>query len=1208
MNHSDSEKMKKILQYQNDNRENISFNIEYNDQYSIISNKSKNNKENLSSNYILKNKEKEKKNNNEYIVGDYLIKETLGQGTFGKVKLGEYLPTKEKVAIKILEKAKMTEKLDIIRAKREFDMTSKFNNINVIFISHVFETATNYYSVMEYCEGGELFKYIIKNKRLSEREASFYFYQIINGLEYIHSLGIVHRDLKPENVLLTSEHLVKIIDFGLSNYFNEDNNILLSTQCGSPCYASPEVVAGKNYNGYKIDIWATGIILYAMLCGYLPFEDSNSELLFRKILECKIDFPYFISDLSKDLLKKILVPNPEERIDINNIKKHPFYNKGKFLFSEVFYSSNDNNDEPQDTDYRPDSNEINNNLSYKNEFDEKKSDNNYPQELNSYELKEKDNNKNNLNNNNKLKTEYYINKNDNKKKKLKTKQYNETEKNQIEIKENIIKKKMKKLKYKYFRLQKKENKNINNDINQHYDKKKDNNSKKTKRESKENKDNKYFKIKESIDNDKNNLMLDTLSKDRYTIRTISTIESPEMNNFNNNNQRKYLSKYKNNNLKYNIDISLDNTKRNHNKKNNLTIQEEQSIQRNNIINNDNFNINVNNTLRNKHKDNISINENNINNEIKINKISNIFKFYIQKIQNTKRKNYPNKIKKKLNLNLIRNTINSNYIKSNRTEEDDSKFKDLSFFKNLKTKNKLKINITNIDINNNNKLKIGNYPRNTAPENNSFIKNKIMSCKSANYRKIIKKGDYKKINNALYKNINYLSNNKNIKLNIKNISNILEGYNSNINLTHEKYINISDKNNSKKKKKFIKTPRFINKSNITDKMNTKFKNFNENLSHHSIEIEYNPSIIQTDPSTKNYFAKVKSKHSIRPKNIEIVNINSINRKMDSNKKFIFHSFRQPSFYKNNKKNLLSPINLQKINKKILLKKNNIKFNLKIMKKNQLKQIYNTLNNNNNNKNLKYITSPIIQKKTQKIYYYKKKSSKSNFEESSFNKHLERHSKSNEYQNLSSKIEKRSKMQYNYKIIKNKSNHFLNNLSEINNNQKYINSLEVIDRLSNNKKNKFKNNLEKKKLKTEIILKDLEYLKNKNNNVLKKEGEILIERLIKKKDKKNNEKNESKPKRIQNKTNLVKNKSILTKKCLLNNNSLNILFNFNKKKILKIGDAYKNNNIKNNNKPKKTHLNDKINYNNIKLLGKLYIRTKDINNESSFTQRHNTSAIS
>ena len=152
---------------------------------------------------------------------------------------------------------------------------------------------------MEYCEGGELFNYIVKNQRLSEEEAAFFYYQLINGLEYIHSLGIVHRDLKPENLLLTNDHLLKIIDFGLSNYFTNDaDQKLLITPCGSPCYASPEMVAGKKYNGFKIDIWATGIVLYAMLCGYLPFEDKNNDDLFKKILECKVKYPRYIGDKS----------------------------------------------------------------------------------------------------------------------------------------------------------------------------------------------------------------------------------------------------------------------------------------------------------------------------------------------------------------------------------------------------------------------------------------------------------------------------------------------------------------------------------------------------------------------------------------------------------------------------------------------------------------------------------------------------------------------------------------------------------------------------------------------------------------------------------------------------------------------------------------------------------------------------------------------
>jgi 5'-AMP-activated protein kinase catalytic alpha subunit len=272
----------------------------------------------------------------EFKIGNYQIKQTLGEGTFGKVKLGIYIPTNEKVAIKIIEKDRMTDKDDVVRLKREFDMLSKFNHPNVILVTEIFESTDSYYSVMEYCEKGELFNYIVNKNRLSENETSFFYFQIINGLEYIHSLGIVHRDLKPENLLISKEHLLKIIDFGLSNYFTEGQTELLSTPCGSPCYASPEMVAGKKYDGMKIDVWSTGIILFAMLCGYLPFEDKNNDVLFDKILECKIEFPDFLSEDAKDLINKILVVDPEERITIKEIKKHKFYLKGKKFFDEIF--------------------------------------------------------------------------------------------------------------------------------------------------------------------------------------------------------------------------------------------------------------------------------------------------------------------------------------------------------------------------------------------------------------------------------------------------------------------------------------------------------------------------------------------------------------------------------------------------------------------------------------------------------------------------------------------------------------------------------------------------------------------------------------------------------------------------------------------------------------------------------------------------------
>jgi len=311
----------------------------------IISSTNKNaltNEQKMQTSIIPESPTDDKKNENkkniekDFKIGNYLIKRTLGKGTFGKVKLGIYLPKHQKVAIKILDKKKLKEDDDIIRLKREFEMLSQFNHPNVVSVYEIFESIDSYFTVMEYCDGGELFNFIVKNKYLSEEKSAFFYYQLINGLEYIHSLGIVHRDLKPENLLLTHEEILKIIDFGLSNYFKENQLELLETPCGSPCYASPEMLSGDNYDGFKIDIWASGVILFAMLCGYLPFDHKDNNKLFLKILQCKIKYPKDLSDEATDLLKKILVPNPKKRITIAEIKKHPFYLKGKKNFENNF--------------------------------------------------------------------------------------------------------------------------------------------------------------------------------------------------------------------------------------------------------------------------------------------------------------------------------------------------------------------------------------------------------------------------------------------------------------------------------------------------------------------------------------------------------------------------------------------------------------------------------------------------------------------------------------------------------------------------------------------------------------------------------------------------------------------------------------------------------------------------------------------------------
>ena len=273
-------------------------------------------------------------------IGHYIVKQTIGSGTFSKVKLGVNRTTNQKVAIKLLDKSKIVEKDDLERIIREMKIYKEINHPNVIKVFEMLDTNKFYMIIMEFYERGELFNYIVENERLKEEETAYFFYQIINGIEYIHNKGIAHRDLKPENLLLDKEKKLKIIDFGLSNFFDGKN--YLSTPCGSPCYASPEMVAGNKYDGFKIDIWAIGIILYACLCGYLPFEDDDNDILFKKILQCKLDYPRYLSKLSKDIMNKILVTDPNKRITIEQIKKHNFYLLGKKIYNDKFNS--DNND------------------------------------------------------------------------------------------------------------------------------------------------------------------------------------------------------------------------------------------------------------------------------------------------------------------------------------------------------------------------------------------------------------------------------------------------------------------------------------------------------------------------------------------------------------------------------------------------------------------------------------------------------------------------------------------------------------------------------------------------------------------------------------------------------------------------------------------------------------------------------------------------
>ena len=271
-------------------------------------------------------------------IKNYEFKKTLGEGNFAKVKLSIFKPTNEEFAIKIINKNKLKQKMKNTTF-RETEIISYLKHPNIITVYQMLEDEENFYIIMENCKRGELFDYIVEHQNLSENEAAMFFYQLINGVEYIHSQNIVHRDLKPENLLLTENYIIKIIDFGLSHPF--DGSVLLKTKCGSPSYAAPEIITCKEYDGFKTDVWCCGVILYAMLCGFLPFEGENDTELFKNIVECDPEIPRQLSKESKQLIRKIFTPNPLKRITIPEIKTTDFYLKGKALYINKFGKSID---------------------------------------------------------------------------------------------------------------------------------------------------------------------------------------------------------------------------------------------------------------------------------------------------------------------------------------------------------------------------------------------------------------------------------------------------------------------------------------------------------------------------------------------------------------------------------------------------------------------------------------------------------------------------------------------------------------------------------------------------------------------------------------------------------------------------------------------------------------------------------------------------
>ncbi|KAL8828656.1 MAG: hypothetical protein Q9170_006505 [Blastenia crenularia] len=329
--------------------------------------------------------------------GGYILGKTLGEGEFGKVKLGWRRDGSVQVAVKLIRREALGGNPSRLpKIYREINILRELSHPNIVRLHEMTETDKHIGIVLEYASGGELFDYILLHRYLKDNAARKLFAQLISGVGYLHKKGIVHRDLKLENLLLDRNKNIIITDFGFANTFNPQDQLdeeieynlanrdfvkrkglehvqadgkrrgdLMQTSCGSPCYAAPElVVTDSLYTGRKVDVWSCGVILvrcstslslkmftyprmqYAMLAGYLPFDDDpanpegdNINLLYKYIVSTPLTFPEYVTPHARDLLRRILVPDPRKRADLFEVARHSWLSDYAHVVSHVTSST-----------------------------------------------------------------------------------------------------------------------------------------------------------------------------------------------------------------------------------------------------------------------------------------------------------------------------------------------------------------------------------------------------------------------------------------------------------------------------------------------------------------------------------------------------------------------------------------------------------------------------------------------------------------------------------------------------------------------------------------------------------------------------------------------------------------------------------------------------------------------------------------------------
>ena len=881
------------------------------------------------------------------------------------------------MAIKFIDKNKLIDNIDKERLEREINILKNTFHYNIISIYQVKENSSTLCIIMEYAEGGELFNYIIEKGCLSEEESRNIFQQIIDAVYYFHQMGICHRDLKLENILFDTKERkrIKIIDFGLSNLYIYSNNKnlkkdLLETSCGSPGYAPPEIILGEKYDGLGTDIWSCGIILYAMLCGCLPYDDIDEEKLYCKIIKGVYNYPdnINISEEAKNLVDSILVVDPKYRININDIKKNKWFSKNYKPIIGLFNSICE----------IPVNNLILNEMISMG-YDKKRIINDI---------------KNNEHNN--LTTTYYL-------------LVKKKSKNGIEIENDLISNTFQKyIKEQYIKLQK-HNKNIkpislklilsqnnnnennykynNNNINSNNIKK--NIKKKNKTISKEKKEKKnmnniknipYFNIKNLKLHDLIKAFNTENNKRNKFLKNIAQLSKSEKEVFDKNNIFKNsktlfvdnISKEKKNmNIKVNSFKNLSKSKKNYkgkiiiskvNRSNNKTMM----IDSNKDLNYSNVNKSIGFDLDNKSAYNryYQIKSKKYNNKKNI-KYKVLFdKIYLNKYNNFTT-NIKSNIKKNFNINNKENAKDNNYTSININYK----------IKNLKINYNPKINqiINNIGTSRTIQNKYimdssSNSRAKSKSSSNSRARTNSKSKSNPKKRLIIFKAsrnDYNKKFSNKNQNENIFSNSTSEKLskqkNIKTLKNpesnkapkhnIKEKFKKKESSVHKKFINIAMHNNKFNRIKALgdnkKIKNNFNKMNIF--LENKYKNIitkrNNTNSLEAKKSNDNHSVIN-EPSLNfvNFLKKKGAKNKLR--NSYILSNSILSTKNNANKIKILNTLKEKK--KENKRNNITD-NVFKINdtfSKDISDISNIFFKNKSFKKPN-----NSKNNHSNNKNIK-----------------------------------------------------------------------------------------------------------------------------------------------------------------------------------------------------------------------------------------------------------------